>query len=312
MKPSLYIIPFGLILFSCSQKRIEKLNGLWRLDFDGQIESPFYPHEIYFEADSFILIDGHSFKHRISYQIVDDSIEMIFSNNSIRKLYFDSKSDSVIFIGDGKFMKISDDYEIQSKPYELIGYITNELLIDSSFSNIIHLVKNSGEVKVILNDVTTELEIIEEFLAPNHDTPPPLILYLGKGLDFNDLIKAYMWIRRSNTHVVTLVTGNDSFDTFYTIKDTIGLDDSLTAYFSKTENIPHAPPQPVELSDTKRHIIEIKNLKDLEKLENLTETTKYLIHIDNRLDLLAYFELIEKIKGKKNVKKVITTTQHGS
>ncbi len=295
-----------MILFSCLQKRIESLDGSWRLDYNGQIESPFSPIELYFEGDSLTLIDGNNFKHHIRFQIIDDSIEMFFSNESIQKLEFSFHSDSVISIGAGKFYKFSNDLRNNVKPYELIDYKTDEILIDSPYSSIIHLVKIDGEVKVILNDITTDLENIPEFLVTSHGTPPSLLLYLGKGLEFNDLIEAYMWIKISNTHKVTLVTGNDCFDEFYIVKDFIPIDDSLMEEFLKNENIPPFPPLPVDNSETKRQIIRIKNQTDFEKLLNKNDSSRYLIQVDNQLDLLDYLKLTEKLRGKKNIMKVIT------
>lgn len=79
MRPYLCILTFGLILFACSHKRIESIDGSWRFEYNGQILYPFFPFELYFEEGSLILIDGHSFKHHVRYQIIEDSIEMIFS-----------------------------------------------------------------------------------------------------------------------------------------------------------------------------------------------------------------------------------------
>jgi len=306
MRPYIYILTFGLILFSCSQKRIESLDDSWRLDYNGQIESPFFPFELYFEGDSLILIDGNNFKHHIRYQIIDDSIEMFFSNKSIRKLEYRFHSDSIISIGTGKFYKFPNDFRNNVKPYELIDYKTDEILIDNSYSSIIHLVKIGGQAKVILNDITTDLDNISDFLETSSGTNPPLILYVGKGLEFNDLVEAYMWIELSNTHKVTLVTGNECFDKFYIVKDFIRINDSLWGDFFKRENIPPFPPYPIDRKEKDRTIVQIKNQTDLEKLLNTNDSTKYLIQVGNQLDLLDYLELIEKIRGKKNIMKVIT------
>lgn len=306
MKLYLYILTFLLINFSCSQKKFERLRGVWKLDNNVKIETPFFPIELNFETDSLILIDDHHFKHQIRYQIIDDSIEMIFSNDNIRKLKFSFCSDSKISIGNCKFYKFPNDFENNVKPYEMIGYKTDEILIQRSFSNIIHLVKIDGQVKVILNDMTTDLEKIPDFLETNHGTPLPLILYLGKGLEFKDLVKAYLWIKLSNTHKVTLVTGNESFDKFYVLKDFIQIKDSLLENFYNRENIKHLSTYPIDNQNKDRTIIEINNKTDIEKLINLNDSTKYLIQVGNKLELIGYLELITKIRGKKNFKKIIT------
>jgi len=282
------------------------LEGSWRLDYNGQIESPFFPFELYFEGDSLILIDGNNFKHHIRYQIIDDSIEMFFSSESIRKLQFSFHSDSIISIGTSKFHKFPNDFRDNVKPYELIDYKTDEVLIDSSNSSIIHLVKIDGEVKVILNDISTDLENIPEFLETSHGTPPPLILYLGKGLEFNDLVEAYLRIELSITHKVTLVTGNDCFDEFYIVKDYLSVHDSLMEDFLNKENIPPSPPLPVDNKEKERRIIVFKNRADFDKILNTNDSTKYLVQVDSHIDLLDYLELTEKLRGKKNIMKVIT------
>ena len=306
MRRYIHILFLTLILFSCSQKKIENLNGSWRLDYDEQTKSPFFPFELFFEGDTLIMIDGHNFKNQIRYQIKGDSIEMSFSNGSIKKMDFSIYSDSMIFLGAGKFYKIPNDFLNIVKPYDLIEFKTNEILIDNAYSSVIHLVKNGGQVQVILNDVTTDLENIPDFLVTSHGSPPPLILYLGKGLEFKELVEAYMWIKVAWINRVTLVTGNDAFDKFYIVKDYISIDDSLMDVFLKKENIPPFPPSPIEITEIKRNIIKIDNQADFEKLLTINDSTEYLIQVDNQFDLFGYLELIGKIKGKKNIKKVIT------
>jgi len=304
-------LAFGLILFSCSQKRIESLDGAWRLDYNGQIESPFFPFELYFVGDSLILIDGNNFKHHISYQIIDDSIEMLFSNESIRKLEFSFHSDSIIYLGTSKFHKFPNDSQNDVKPYELIDYKADEILIDSFYSSIIHLVKIDGQAKVILNDITTDLKNIPDFLESSHGISPSLIVYLGKGLEFSDLIEAYMWIERSNKYKVTLVTGNDRFDMFYIVNDFISVDNFLKEVFLKKEKLKPLPPHPGDSDKLESQIIEIRNQVDIEKLFNTNDSTNYLIQIDSQLDLLQYLEILEILRGKKNIKKLITASIKG-
>ncbi len=312
MKLYIYILTFGFILFSCSQEKTTNLTGSWRLEYNEQIEAPFFPYELCFNGDTLTMIDGNNFKHQVKYQIIDDSIEMIFSNGSIRKIDFNVYSDSIISLGVGKFNKIHDDFLSSVQPYNLIDYKTNEILTDNEYLNVIHLVKNKGRVQVILNDVITNLENIPDFLESSHSSPPPLLLYLGKGIEFKDLIEAYMWIKVSWTHFVFLVTGNDSFDKFYIIKDYISIDDSLMNSFLMKENIPPFPPSSVENIELKSHIIEISNQANFEKLLNINDSTESLIKIGNQIDIIGYFELIKMIEGKKNIKKVITAYNNGS
>lgn len=312
MRPYIYILTFGLILFSCSQKRIESLDGSWRLDYNGQIESPFFPFELYFEGDSLILIDGNNFKHQIRYQIIDDSIEMFFSNESIRKLEFSFHSDSIISISTSKFYKFPNDFRNNVKPYELIDYKTDEILIDSSYSIIIHLVKIDGEVKVILNDIMTDLEKIQDFLETSSGTSPPLVIYTGKGLGLNDLVEAYMWIGRSNTHKVTLVTGNECFDKFYIVNDFISVNNSLLEDLLKKKKLKPLPTLPVDFDNLEAQVIEIRNQTDFQKLFNTNDSTNYFVRVDIQLDLLEYLEVLEILKGKENIKKEITAYNTGS
>jgi hypothetical protein len=306
MRPYIYVIVFGLILFSCSQKRIESLDGHWLFDFNGKIESLYFPLELCFEGDSLTLIDGYSFNHKVRYQIIEDSIEMIFSNENIRKLKFGFCTDSIITIGLGKYRKVYNNFQCYAKPYKLIGYKTDEILNDSTYSWVIHLVKVNGRLKMILNNCTTDLKNIPEYLITSHRTPLRLILYLGKGLEFNDLIEAYMWINFINSHEVTLVTGNDCFDKFYMVKDFIHIDNSLIEEFLKKENLPPFIPLPVDNSETKRQIIRIKNQIDFEKLLSKNDSTKYLILVNNQLGLLDYLEMTKKLSKKSNILKVIT------
>lgn len=309
MRGQINILFLVLILFSCSQEKTENLIGSWRLNNNELIDTPFFPNELCFTGDTLIMVDGNNFKHQIRYQVKNDSIKMIFSNGSVEKIDFSVLSDSIISFGLGTFHKIPNELLSTALSYNLLGYKTNEILNDNVYSSVIHLVKDKGRLQVILNGVTTDLENIPFFLESSHGSHLPLILYIGKGIEFMDLVVAYLWIKLSWTHNVILVTGNNSFNKFYIIKDHINIDDLLMDKFLTKENIPPIPPRPKDTTD--REIIKIKNRVELKKLLKIYDSTEYLIQVGNQLDIISYLELLERINKKKNIKKIITAYNTG-
>lgn len=307
MKKYIYIIISLVLLNSCSKRKVENLNGLWRIGYDQETENPFFPYELLFKNDSLILVDGNNFRHKIKHKINWNSIEMSFQNGNIKKARFKIYSDSIISFDSKKFHKTPDNH-IQLKPYKLIDYKTNELLTDNNYYPIIHLIKNENLLKVVLNDRVADLEKIPHFfMGCNTGPQPPLIIYIGEGVNFNDLIEAYLWIKVSGVNSVILVTKNDTYDKFYALKDVITIDSSLMNNFLTEKNIPLAPPITKQVI-TKT--FEINTKTNLEKLPSYNETEKISFKVTNTLDLITYLKLIEKMKDKNNIEIEITANNN--
>lgn len=103
---------------------------------------------------------------------------------------------------------------------------------------------------------------------------------------------------------VTLITRHKMLAEFYIQKDQISINQQALDSFIRFKNIPPAPQKP-KSNEQDRSVIEIQNSIDLEQLEKLIDSQKYLIRIDERIDLLDYLKLCEIIKHNPNIKKEI-------
>ncbi len=243
MRRCICIIVLTLTLSSCVRSKIKVLEGSWRLDFDETVENQHFPLELCFLSDTLYMIDGYNFQHKTKYRIENDSMELVFSNGDVLELNIEIYTDSTICFSDANFFKIPLGFESILHPYDLLGYKTGKTISDTSYDYVIHLIKFKSKPQVILNDITTNLDDIPDFLNSGH-APNQLNLYLGYGIELNDLLEAYKWIRIAGIKVVVLVTGNESFYRFYIVNDYISLDDSLFNSFLNEEDFPSFPLSP--------------------------------------------------------------------
>ena len=305
MKYPLIILLLLIVLFSCTKEELKNLNGThWGTIYIPKNKGKYFPHSLSFKQDSLILTDGNNFKHKVKYEINNDSIKMCFKKD-IKRVYFKKYSDSIIFDSENYYK--SDEFSPENKPYALINYHSKEIFT-YEYSSIIHLVKVKNEAKVILNDRTVKLDKIPSFLSScNNGKPePPVTLYIGKGITFKELMETYIWIKASGVNKAILVTKNESFQRFYSIKDDINISESLMNDFFKKLNIPPPPPNYHLTKGNKRKIIKIANQTEFEQLPNKNDSTQYLLKVSNKINLIEYLKLTDKIQNNKNIKKEIT------
>ncbi len=315
MKYYIIITLLLLILFSCSKKKAINIENTDWIRFPSENEENFFPYEFSFLNDTVILTDENIFKHKIKYEIENDSINLFF-NIKAKKISFQIHSDSVISLNNIKFY--TSHYELSNRNcYELINYQTKNFFInsiDSLFSGNIHLIKDKEEPKVILNDEKHNINKIPRFLSSTGPTQytQEINIFVGKGIELKDLLKTYKWIYISGAvnFKINLVTKNETYEKFYYVDDYIEINDSLIKAFHREINIPPAP-RIKEKKKRKRKVIDINNQTDFEKLPIKNDSTKYLFRITKELELFKYLELIEKIKNRKNIKKEITDYNNG-
>ena len=304
------ILLFLFTLFCCSKQENKNFNGTnWERFYVSDNKTEFFPFELSFKKDSLILTDGYNYKHKIKYRIINDSIEMYFKKN-IKKVYFKTYSDSIT-IDSINFYK-SREISSKNKPYDLIDYQSKEIF-SYNYSSVIHLVKVNNKTNVILNDNTNDLNDIPSFLSGcfNGKPPPPVTLYIEKGITFNELLETYLWIKFMNIHKVTLVTKNESYERFYSMKDNINIDESLINEFSIKNNLPPSSPSYNIPKGKERKIVKIDNQTELEQILNINDSIQYLFKISDKIDLIKYLKLTEKINSQKNIRKEITAYNKG-
>lgn len=279
-----------------------KLDGYWRLDYNDSLENPFFPFEVQFNSDSIKMVDGNTFSHCASYIKRQDSLDIMFSNSTKVRLSFDMTSDSIIKISNETFYRVRKDDFSEVKNYELLGFVTEKTLEDNPNTTVIHLVKVNNSPKVILNTVVTDLNHIHSFLTDGHGEPPPILIYIGKGIKLDDLIEAYNWVFISGIRKVTLVLAHNGLSDYFILNDKIELSDSLIEEFAQVNRIPPLPPTSNPSETFKRIQISIEDSTQFSKLNFLNDSSFYHIDIDRHIGFLEYLKLKKLIEGKQNIK----------
>lgn len=290
---------------SCQQNKVNKLDGYWFRYTDETIDNPHFPFELYYKNDSLFMVDGSNFTHQAKYHVKNDTLFLTFSNEDKLKVNFKIESDSVLSFGKGKFFKTTAEEFTSVPTYNLIGYKTDQILKNDITASSIHLIKINDKAKVILNDVTTELKDIEQFLVcEDCNQPISTNLYIGKDIEFHDLLSAYKWIAAVGIRQVNLVTANTGFDDFYIEKDYININDSLMEELFEKEGLKPIPPTPKTRNIT-RIILTIKDSDDLRKLNTIEDSSEYLVQVDPQISIMDYLELNQRIMDKQNIVKEI-------
>lgn len=292
-------------MFSCRSDTEIFFDGYWRLDLDSQNENPSFPFELKFIGDNLFMIDGYNFTHDVKYKDLKDTLNIIFSNGYTCRKGTTLYSDSLLFFDNEEFFRVSSDYFSEIHTYQLLGFETNKTLDDSSYDSVIHLIKKDDQAKVLLNDAISEFKDIPDFLCGEYRKPPTLLLYIGKGISFKDLIGAYFWILTSQYQKVTLVLANRGYEAFFIQKDYFRIEDSLMNEFRKINNLPPFPQLSSELIVRPKNVITIENSNHISKLESLSDSIDFVVAVDTDLDLISYLKVNEILQEKRNIKKVI-------
>lgn len=283
MKRLISIFILCLIIYSCVSKQDEQ--GYWTIHFDEVKNSSIYPDELYFKKDTLIIQSSHYFKQVAIYKKKNDTIYLTFENGVVRKYPFSILSDSIIAFAKMKFIRTDKDNLSKAEPYELIGYQSKSRFTPHSNSAIIHLIKYNFEPRVILNDMITDLSSIPEFLNYGRYGKPKLYLYLGKGIEIKDLIKTYCWILLCEIYKVELITYNESFEDFHTVKDYLYVEDSLFMNFIKVNKIPHSG------------LLHTLNTDS----EYVKEKIKYFQSESNHSSMIEYLKFTEQLNFRTKV-----------
>jgi hypothetical protein len=155
-------------LFASRSDKTE-IDGYWWLNFEEEPENPFFPYELRFHQDTLQMVDGNNFKQTSIFTDLNDSISITFESGIRKNYYFTVLSDSTIQFADQEFVQASIDYFTKSQSYELFGWKSTQEFRPQINSSVIHLIKDSDSTKVILNDITTDLKHLPDFLIGGMD-----------------------------------------------------------------------------------------------------------------------------------------------
>ena len=294
----LIVLTFFLLLNSCNSNKKNELSGYWRLNYHNKIENAHIPFEIQFYGDS-LKINRNNYCQKARFTKLSDSLDIVFSNSTNSKVHIDIISDSIIKFDNENYYQIEEEEFTTMFYYELFGFITDKYLMPNLNTTVLHLIKVNNKPKVILNDAISDLNNIPFFLSGGHSPDPPsLLLYISKGVSFEDLVAVYSWLLISDVQNTTLVLANDGIDKFFTLTDEIRISDSLINEFIFKNNIPPVPPIQDPIDNRQWTVLRYEN----HKKQLLNDSINYLLKIDSRINLLDYLKLKELVEGEKNLK----------
>ncbi len=308
----LLLFSIVLILFNCSKKIDAKdLQGVWWSSGNNESKG-FYP-ELVFDNDSIVIINNFGMPHFGKYLLKYDSIFMKIDNASLGLNINYKKQDSTLNINGENYWKRYNTLQKKQKKIHLINLKSkNEIHIDSLNGSILKAIKNNkGELKVILNDKTTNINEIPNFMirctdGKNYYLKPNIII--GSGINLTDLKKIYIELFNVNYTIIRLLTyENFQSQSFYYYNKKI-------AFFRDEISI-NIPPSEFDLYKKEfiqkfnPKLLSIKSKSDFKKLKEIIPNTRYLISIDINLPIKDYLHLTQELNSIKKVKKVKIRTE---
>jgi len=304
MNRLLSIFILTVLLASCSNQP----EGFWRLNYDDEVGNLLLPYELSFRSDTLFFVNGYNFKQTSIFKIEGDSISISFKNGIKKRYSLEILSDSSLRFEDRNYFRTSKGYFSKTQSYELLGWSSKNKFNPHENSTTIHLIKDENDsTKVILNGITSNLKELPMFLRGGHGQKPKIYLFLGKGIELKDLSDAYCWIKYSGYRKAELVTGNVSFERFYSLRDYVDVDESTFIKFREKNSLPPPPP----FSESKHEIkdVFVNAMADL-NFEEQTDSVKYRYNFSTQLDIIQYFELTQKLNDNKNKKLKRLTTMY--
>lgn len=312
----LFVFLISLIFFSCQEKfNPKEFKGTW-IPINEKGEFKNLP-TITFQNDSVYFEDLYTYVIKGNYHSKSNSIKFLLKNDTIKSDFSFNREDSIITINKTKYAFWEEySYDTNFINYELIGLKNRKnITINhlSKYDNGFHLFKNnSNSIKLRINDkVTSDFNQIIPFsiVGPIHFDIPLTIIYIGKDIKLNHLLKCYSRLYCINRPGAMLVTSFDLRSNLYS-----GFRDRFTFWEEQIDNFSNERIERPKLRDNDRkefikkyspQFILINSKEDFHKLNNLKNKKFNLIQINSNMDLKTYISLKEKISEineKQNVK----------
>ncbi len=317
MKQKILLL-LSLLCFSTCQKIAEEdLNGNW-IAFPSGYDEPFI-WEINFADERVEWIDGYQFKESGAYKVENDEVIISLNRDGlilktrVEKLIADT---FVIF----DRLTYYRDREITNsifEEYELVDISTcNFLSNEKNYFQIIHFYKSdNGVTQIRAGDKMTNYADVSLFLVEGHSLPE-ILIFLGKGINLEDLKNLYYRLASNGQFSLMLVTKKEGISDYHIFKDKIEIWwDDLENYSAnfKLPQPPLPPPPPIEFTSKKSYLkdggveIKILNENDLYKIDNLNNQGKYVISIGKNISIKNYIQLKTKLSEKRRANPLILT-----
>jgi len=317
MKNSILIfLVFQISLTSCNQIKLEEIEGRWSY-LPGNSKAPQFT-EFIINNGTIELIADDLFKElgtveikgdKLSFNLLRDelNISYIIDNLEVDTMKL---NDSLTFLrnsylGNGNF-----------EDYELIDISTDKLLSAiTNYYKTIHFYKSvHDELRIRCGDSMTELKDVSLFLSGHHDSPHETMILIGQGIELIDLKQLYIVLRLSGQLKISLGTKRNGLADTEVFRDYVEIwwDDAEEFRKSQQPMPPPSPPQPFKSkrtflgSDGKE--IHVKSNRDIELLNSLNGSGKYVIEIDKNLSIEQYIKVKQTLKEIKKTNKEIRTS----
>ncbi len=318
----LFLLFLAGFLTSCQdQFDPQKYGNTWFPDYeqDGYSAQPF----IKFNKDSIHFIDIFDYHTVRKYEVKNGSIHIEHGDSTIIKSFEFSSKDSTLVIADKRYLYYPDYYPLEDDiRYQLIGLesplkATAEEL--HRYETGFHLIRTNDTVNVKLNDRLKPFDDIPEFVmntSPHFDLLGNVI-YVGKGIQLQDVIHAYYQLASVNQLKVVLVTNFDLATGLYNIQfDRIDiLNEQRDKYFVPQHlEVPHFEinNRTFYLEKYDPIIIKVNSKREFSKLDEINLSRNHLISINENLDLIDYLNLKQKIQGIRKRAKMKIRTEFNS
>lgn len=313
---NLLLILSILVFASCKEITKDDIKGNW-IAFPSGYDEPIF-WDINFKEDKVELIGDNLFKDVGRYQIENGRIRIQLDRDDlvIETKIQNLEVDTLLIFDSLTYYRNREIANSNYEEYELIGISTDKLLSsERKFYHLIHFYKSGdNEIRIRLNDKTTNYDDVPLFLSGGHSKPKVLV-FIGEGINLKELKNLYYRLISCGQFQIWLGTKREG------LTDTHVFQDRIEIWWDDLENhlgslkIPQPPPPPplIEFISKEDYLknggeeIEILDKNDLQKIEELSPTKKYVISIDSNLSIEVYFELKKKLIEKRKLNKQIIT-----
>jgi hypothetical protein len=289
--------------YSCKDSfNPKKYQGSWiAFDEEGAYSNRY---TISFEGNSILFTDLYSYTKQGIYQIESNKITIKLRDETFEKPFYFRKKDSSFLIESKRYRLITGWPKDTLERYQLVDVSTQYKISGDSlakFDSGFHLFRDSTDsLRIKLNDKYGYYDQIPHFVFRTDSFRYPTnVIYVGKKIKLNDLVKCYYQLALVNHRQVLLVTDVSIIKNEYsTINESIEIwDEDLYEEFENIE-----PPNGFEndnkynfLKKYRPQTIQIHSKEDFYKLNDIQSTKNYIIAIDQSLELKEYFELKRQI-----------------
>jgi len=303
-------------IYSCNGNFHDKIIGEWTIVPQNRPEK-ILEQFTFKETNEVEVVTDDLFKSSLTYSILANKLTIKSLDTVISsKLNFINK-DSLILFDSLLYVKNFpirySDHPIIHK-YDLLNYETSKIIeLNNELNRILHYYKVGSDV--VLRGGLNKLEFTQLNLFLENNSNPEIAIYIGQNITLTDLNKLYFYIGHAGHRNVKLVTNKSKLFEVQYVRDKIEIWWDELQIFSNTSKLlpPIFPPPEEHLRSKSQYLkdggneIAITNSKEIDKLEAINKTEKYVVTIDVNLNLKDYFKVKKTIRELRRLNKLVKT-----